>query len=68
MDKIIVSLFYIILVSLTIVVPFCLVMAGTICILSHELAWGIPMFIIGVALFWLIKPFSIITGKDFKIF
>lgn len=68
MDKIIGAIFGIILVSLTVIIPMALVAMGTACILEKSFAWGIPMLILGIVLFWAIKPFSIISGKDFKIF
>lgn len=55
-------------ISLITMGPVWLVVKGFITFIDKSFIPGIIMIIVGLFLLWLIKPFSIITGKDLKIF
>lgn len=61
------SLILLILIFLTAVVPVCLVIGGYV---LSDLSWTsrIGMIAGGLLLLWMIRPFSIISGKDLKVF
>ena len=54
-------------VSAIIIYPFKMVFDGFVMV-SNGSVWGIVSVVVGCILLRLIKPISIITGKDYKIF
>lgn len=69
MAKIIYAFILFIMVSLTLVIPASAIFYGVKIILSHTSFFtGAGMVAFGLLILWLIKPISIITDKDHKIF
>ena len=68
MEKIILAILAGCLVVFTILFPFYLVIVGFIKVFAGKLLGGALCVFIGLILLRLIKPISIITQKDYKIF
>lgn len=66
--KYIVAFLMFITVCAIILIPFKFIIDGFILAASGSIIWSLLMVVIGCILFRLIKPISIITGKDYKIF
>lgn len=69
MEKIIYAFILFIMVSLTMIIPVSAIFYGVKIILSHTSFFtGAGLVAFGLVILWLIKPISIITNKDHKIF
>lgn len=69
MSKVIYAFILFIMVSLTMIIPVSAIFYGIKIILSHTSFFvGVGMVAFGLLILWLIKPISIITDKDHKIF
>ena len=55
-------------VSVTFVGPFALLIYAFVCAFNGSLLTALGCGAAGLLLLWLIKPISVITDKDFKIF
>lgn len=66
-EKLILAFIMFLIVSAIIIYPFKMVFDGFVMV-SNGSVWGIVSVVVGCILLRLIKPISIITGKDYKIF
>lgn len=66
-EKLILSFIMFLIVSAIIIYPFKMVFDGFVMV-GNGSVWGIVSVVVGCILLRLIKPISIITGKDYKIF
>ena len=66
-EKLILAFIMFLIVSAIIIYPFKMVFAGFVMV-GNGSVWGIVSVVVGCILLRLIKPISIITGKDYKIF
>ena len=66
-EKLILAFIMFLIVSAIIVYPFKMVFDGFVMV-GNGSVWGIVSVVVGCILLRLIKPISIITGKDYKIF
>ena len=66
-EKLILAFIMFLIVSAIIIYPFKIVFDGFVMV-SNGSVWGIVSVVVGCILLRLIKPISIITGKDYKIF
>lgn len=66
-EKLILAFIMFLIVSAIIIYPFKMVFDG-FAMVSDDSVWGIASVVVGCILLRLIKPISIITGKDYKIF
>ena len=66
-EKLILAFIMFLIVSVIIIYPFKMVFDGFVMV-SNGSVWGIVSVVVGCILLRLIKPISIITGKDYKIF
>ena len=68
MKKIILAILMLVVVLLIIGFPFYLVILGFCYAATSNFWFGTGLVILGLILLRLIKPISILTGTDFKIF
>lgn len=66
-EKLILAFIMFLIVSAIIIYPFKMVFDGFV-MAGNGSVWGIVSVVVGCILLRLIKPISIITGKDYKIF
>lgn len=66
-EKLILAFIMFLIVSAIIIYPFKMVFDGFVMV-GNGSVWGIVSVVVGCILLRLIKPISIITGKDYKIF
>ena len=66
-EKLILAFIMFLIVSAIIIYPFKMVFDGSVMV-GNGSVWGIVSVVVGCILLRLIKPISIITGKDCKIF
>ena len=66
-EKLILAFIMFLIVSAIIIYPFKMVFDGFVMV-SNGSVWGIVSVVVGCILLRLIKPISISTGKDYKIF
>ena len=66
-EKLILAFIMFLIVSAIIIYPFKMVFDGFVMV-GNGSVWGIISVVVGCILLRLIKPISIITGKDYKIF
>lgn len=66
-EKLIMAFIMLLIVSAIIICPFKLIFDGFVAV-STGSVYGVVSVVIGLILLRLIKPISIITGKDYKIF
>ena len=66
-EKLILAFIMFLIVSAIIIYPFKMVFDGFVMV-GNGSVWGIVSVVVGCILLRLIKPISIIPGKDYKIF
>lgn len=66
-EKLILAFIMFLVVTAIVIYPFKMLFDGFV-MASDGSIWGIVLVIVGCILLRLIKPISIITGKDYKIF
>lgn len=68
MEKYIFAFIMMLMVTFIIVVPFNLIIKGFVLAATGSFVSGVVLVTIGCIILRLVKPISIITGKDYKVF